>query len=494
MNYRLLIIDDDPRSVKQLRREVKPLRHEVASVNDQESAYRLLERQSFDYALVDIRLKADPSDLDADIEVGYATIRYLKKHYPDLHVVAVTAYDDKSEVNTNAVKAGADDFWSKNPGGSGERLLEKIRRLLENRVPSSQTGESPGKSVKPQDESPHHKASSSESISSIDTRIRKLAKTDATILLLGEPGTGKGYYAKRIHGLSQRKDKPFEVLNCPQMTKQMLTSELFGHEKGSFTNANTKRKGLAVVADSGTLFLDEIGDLDSECQAVILRFIEDKEIKPLGSDESRHVDVRIIAATNQDLDKRVVDGAFRADLHDRLTGLTFHIPPLRERGNSEIERLAKSLYRTFRKQHEGKKTYKNTSVRRGVWQELSQYSYAWPGNVRELRQVIESTLMEVGRRGIRLDDFIQRIDAKKELSKKPVQGAPTSQQSSNELSDREIAVLNFIRENGSIQRKQVEKLLGLKNTASWELLHAMNDRKLIQQVGSGRKAKYILSQ
>jgi len=493
VNYRLLIIDDDPRSVKQLRREVKPLRHEVASVNDQESAYRLLEQQSFDYALVDIRLKADPNDLDPDIEVGYATIRYLKKRYPDMQVVAVTAYDAKSEVNTNAVRAGADDFWSKNPGGSGERLLEKIRRLLENRVPLSQADNLSGKSVELQAESPRCKSSPSESISNVDARIRKLSKTDATILLLGEPGTGKGYYAERIHDLSQRKNKPFHVLNCPQLTKQMLTSELFGHGKGAFTGADSKRKGFAVATVGGTLFLDEIGDLDSDCQAVILRFIEDKEIKPLGSDEVRRIDVRIITATNQDIDRMVADGAFRADLRDRLSGYVIHIPPLRDRGVDEIERLAKSLYRAFRKQHEREKSYKNISVRHGVWQELSRYPYDWPGNVRELRQVIESTLMEVGGRGIRLDDFIQRIEAKKELPKKPVQGVPTSQQSLDELSDREIAVLDFIKENGSIQRKQVEELLGLKNTASWALLRAMNDKELIKKIGIGRNAKYVLS-
>ncbi|MBC8465615.1 sigma-54-dependent Fis family transcriptional regulator [bacterium] len=407
MSYRLLIIDDDPRSVEALEFEVKPLHHEVTAVNDQESAFKLLEKNSYDYALVDIRLKAHPRDMNPDIEVGYATIKYLREHCPSMIIIAVTAFDETSEINTNAIKAGADDFWSKNPGGSGEKLLAKIRRLA------------PNSSLKPTDVSRIERNSNTQSsledtgqptnMVDIGTRIKNFAPTDVTILLLGQPGTGKGYIAEEIHQQSNRKDKPFIVVNCPQLSKSNINSELFGHKRGSFTGSISDRKGLALSSDGGTLFFDEIGDMDLESQAVILRFIEQKEVKPFGSDEIKIVDVRIIAATNQPLESLMPEGRFRKDLYTRLSGVIINVPLLRERDSKEFEKIARHFYRRFREEHRHKKGFKDVRVKNSVWAELANYEYSWPGNVRELMHIINTTLLEVGGKNIRLEDFKDQI-------------------------------------------------------------------------------------
>ena len=485
MSYRLLIIDDDPRSVEALRLEVKPLHHEVTAVNDQESAFKLLDKNSFDYALVDIRLKAHPRDMNPDIEVGYATIHYLREHYPGMIIIAVTAFDETSEINTNAMKAGADDFWSKNPGGSGEKLLAKIRKLL------------PHSSLKLPNDSISEGDSSTQSISAetrpsimmmdVRARIKNFAPTDVTVLLSGQPGTGKGYIAEEIHRKSKRKEKPFVVVNCPQLSKSNIESGLFGHKEGSFTGAVGARKGLALSADGGTLFFDEIGDMDLESQAVILRFIEQKEVRPFGSDSMKVVDVRIIAATNRTLDSLVSTGKFREDLYSRLSGVVIHVPLLKDRDATGFEKIAKHFYRRFREEHKDKKGFKDVRVRNSVWAELANYPYSWPGNVRELMHVVNTTFIEVGGKNICLEDFtrrIQRDSADDDL--------PAKSESMCLLSDREKAVLELIHEQGHVMRKDVEALLRCGATVAWGVLKLLIDIKLIKKERSGRNSIYTL--
>ena len=484
MNLSLLIIDDDPRSVEQLKLKVKPLRFQIAVANDQETAYNLLKRDTFGIALVDLRLKIDPGDLDPDIEVGYATIRYLKEHYPTIPIIAVTAYDEKSEVNTQAIKAGADDFWSKNPDGSGENLLTKIRNLIGS-TKQEGTALNPSIDIPPQEKTSFNK----DTIKKVRARIKKFSATDATILLLGEPGTGKGFFAEEIHKQSLRKGKPFQVLHCPQQNKETFTSELFGHVKGAFTSAIANRSGLAVSAKGGTLFFDEIGDLNLDCQAVILRFIEDKEVRPLGSNKTETVDIRLIAATNNNLEMMVMEGSFRQDLLDRLSGVVILIPPLKDRGASEIANLAKFFYRKFNNEHKGKKRFKDIRVPNAVWQALAEYQYSWPGNVRELRQVIDGTLMEVRGKNICLEDFVQRIKARGNLGDSNDNYRRFAKQEPA-ISEREARVLELIRAKGQVRRKEVEEILGCGSTVAWEVLKAMIEKCLIKREGTGRKVKY----
>ncbi len=485
MSFQSLIIDDDPRSVEALMLEVKPLHHEVTAVNDQESAFTLLEKNSFDYALVDIRLKAHPRDMNPDIEVGYATIQYLREYCPGMIIIAVTAFDETSEINTNAIRAGADDFWSKNPGGSGEKLLAKIRRLVPNSISKPSEG-----SIAEDDANTPSISSETRSLvtmADVRTRIKNFAPTDVTILLLGQPGTGKGYLAEEIHQRSIRKDKPFKVINCPQLSKSNIESELFGHKKGSFTGAVGDRKGLALSADGGTLFFDEIGEMDLESQAVILRFIEQKDVKPFGSDNVEVVDIRIIAATNRTLNSLVSTGKFREDLYSRLSGVVIHVPLLKDRDADEFEKIAKHFYRRFREEHKDKKGFKDVRVRNSVWAELARYQYSWSGNVRELMHVINTTLLEVGGKNIRLDDFVKRIHAESFNDESLVY-----QNSRRILSVRENTVLEQISKQGHVTRKDVEGILKCGSTVAWSILKQMVMSNLIQRARSGRNTIYTL--
>jgi len=486
MNQRLLIIDDDPRSVELLKLKVKPLRYQIAVANDQETAYNLLKHDNFGIALVDLRLKIDSGDLDPDIEVGYATIRYLKENYPAMPIIAVTAFDGKSEVNTQAIKEGADDFWSKNPDGSGENLLKKIRNLMGNTKQGRATL-NPSIDITSQEKSGYNK----DTMKEVRIRIKKFSATDVTISLRGEPGTGKGFFAEEIHKQSHRKDKPFQVLHCPQQSKETFVSELFGHKKGSFTGAVVDRSGLAMSAEEGTLFFEEIGDLDLECQAVILGFIEDKKVRPLGSNKTETVDIRLIAATNKNLEKMVAEGSFRQDLLDRLSGVVIFVPPLKDRGASEIENLAKFFYRRFKNENKKKKRFKDIRVPNAVWQALAEYPHSWPGNVRELRQVIETSLMEVGGKSICLEDFVQRIKDRGCPDDSRINNASAEQEPA--ISERELRVLELIKEKGQVRRKEVEKILGCRTTVAYGILKAMNQKGLVVQEGAGKNIIYILA-
>ena len=315
---------------------------------------------------------------------------------------------------------------------------------------------------------------------------------DSTILLLGESGTGKEFFAAEIHKHSKRKNKPFEVLNCPQQSKTTVVSELFGHVDGAYTGAKGKRKGLAVSAAGGTLFLDEIAYLDLECQSVILRFIEQKEIKPLGSDKTEVIDIRLIAATNQDLETMAADGRFRKDLYLRFSEAIIFLPPLKDRGIEEIEKLGRYFYRKFRKEHRGEKGFKDIRVQDSVWSELAVYHYAWPGNVRELKQVIDSTLLEVGGKNIGIEDFIQRIKLRADRENLYKENL-TLTEKEYIISDRQAKVMELLQRNGSIRRKDVEKLLGCGSTVAWGVLKSMIEKRFIQQEGLGRNAFYIIA-
>lgn len=217
-------------------------------------------------------------------------------------------------------------------------------------------------------------------------KIRKIANTPTNVLLLGETGTGKELFARAIHEASYRRKKPFVAINCASLPENLLESELFGFIKGAFTGATSDKKGLLEIADGGTVFLDEIGDLPLSLQAKLLRVLEDREIRPLGSVISKKVDLRFISATNKDLIEEVKEGKFREDLFFRLNVITLSIPPLRERGR-DIEILAHHFMRKFAIKM-GKNLKKIDSQALKLL-----YKHPWPGNIRELQNVIEQAVV-----------------------------------------------------------------------------------------------------
>lgn len=254
----------------------------------------------------------------------------------------------------------------------------------------------------------HGIVGSSTKIRAIIERIRKAARNKLTVLILGETGAGKDLIAEAIHRESDRANRPFLPLNCAGINENLLESQLFGHVKGAFTGAVTDRKGFFEAADGGTLFLDEIGDMPLNMQSKLLRALERREITPVGSTEIRRVDVRLVAATNADLQKKVDEGDFREDLYYRLNQLQIEVPPLRER-REDIPLLADYLRQRANKEH-------GMSCD-GISSEAMGYlaKYYWPGNVRELANVIEAAVVEVEERPIETEDLPERIRGTRDL-------------------------------------------------------------------------------
>ena len=248
----------------------------------------------------------------------------------------------------------------------------------------------------------------SPAIRKIVERIRKAARNKLTVLILGETGTGKDLIAEAIHKQSDRVSRPMKSINCAGLNENLLESELFGHVRGAFTGAVTERKGYFVAADGGTLFLDEIGDMPLNMQSKLLRVLERREITPVGSTETRRVDVRVVAATNADLQKRVEDHKFRDDLYYRLNQWVIEVPPLRGR-REDIPILTDYLRQRANKMH-------GMSCP-GVSSEAMGYlaKYYWPGNVRELANVMEAAVVEVEDRQMEVDDLPEQIRGSREI-------------------------------------------------------------------------------
>jgi DNA-binding NtrC family response regulator len=318
-------------------------------------------------------------DIEMPIKNGLRVLAELRQRGTGAPVIMITAYGT-IERAVQAMKEGAFDFVTKpfeldHVVVIVEKALEheRLRRGLE-RV-SEEEGE---RYRLVGGESPKMRAA-------IET-ARKAAASKSTVLLLGESGTGKEIFARAIHNWSERKDEPFIAINCVGLSKELLESELFGHERGAFTGAHQLKKGKMELADGGTLFLDEVGDISQELQTKLLRFLQEREFERVGGTHQIHVDVRVIAATNRDLAVAISDGRFREDLYYRLNVIPIVLPPLRER-KDDVPVLAKYFLRRA-----AAETKRNVS---GISQdaEAMLVTYPWPGNVRELANVIERAVV-----------------------------------------------------------------------------------------------------
>ena len=369
-NENILVIDDDPdiREVLKDRLESSGFRVLVAASGKE--GLELLEKQSPQLILLDIEMPA-MSGLEVLKEIG--------KRELDITVVMITAYGT-IERAVEAMKAGAYDFIPKPFEPDHVALIvqkalerEKLKRGVE--VLSVQLGERyqliAGKSARM-----NH---------AIDL-AKKAAASKSTVLLLGESGTGKEIFAHAIHNWSDRKAEPFIAINCVGLSRELLESELFGHEKGAFTGAHQFKKGKIELAHGGTVFLDEVGDINPEIQTKLLRFLQEREFERVGGTKPVHVDVKIIAATNRDLDGSVKEGRFRADLYYRLNVIPISLPALRER-RDDIPDLAHYFMTRF--SAETKKSFNEISQE--ALDKLLEYD--WPGNVRELANVIERAVV-----------------------------------------------------------------------------------------------------
>ena len=362
----ILVIDDEPALRQILSAVLGKAGYHVDTANDAAAAKARLLQGDIDVALCDVNMPGGS---------GIDLLREMRASGLDTVFVMITG---SSSVATavEALRAGAYDYLLK-PVGNEELLhrLEQIEHMRglreENRVLRKAVNERQSTVFRFQSQAMVH----------IERLVEKVAPTGSTVLVLGESGTGKGLLAQEIHQRSLRSSRPFVTVNCSAIPEQLMESEFFGHTKGAFTGADRARKGLFVEADKGTLFLDEIGELPMAMQTKLLHAIEDKRVRPVGSETTRQVDVRIIAATNRDLQAMVTEGRFREDLFFRLGMFQIAIPPLRER-QADIRALIRHLMR-------------NATERSGggdmqIEPEAEAYllAHRWQGNVRELDNAI----------------------------------------------------------------------------------------------------------
>jgi DNA-binding NtrC family response regulator len=355
---RILIVDDDDAFRKALGESIRDLGHQVIEASRAGDALSLIEN-------------ADVTFLDLKMP-GMTGIDFLREAKPPIPVIVLTAFADSSNT-IEAIKLGAHDHLTKPVG------REDLKRVLADALKRPQITETSGTA-----EAAGELIGFGTSMRQVQKRIGVAASGNITVLIQGETGTGKELVARAIHRHSDRAKRPFVAVNCAAIPRELLESELFGHVKGAFTGAFSPRPGKFREANGGTLFLDEIGDMNLEMQAKILRVLQDKVVSPVGGQSSQEVDVRIVAATHQDLAKKIDEGGFRQDLFFRLNVLSIRLPPLRERG-SDILLLAEHFL--------GSASQPSKSLSAAAAKRLLEHP--WPGNVRELENVMRSASLTV---------------------------------------------------------------------------------------------------
>jgi NtrC-family two-component system response regulator AlgB len=380
----VLIVDDEPNIRHMMALHLGAGGHRVRGVATAAEALRETAARSFDVAFVDLRLGADS---------GLDLLTRLLAQVPALKVVVITAYASV-ETAVEAMRRGAKDYLPKpfNPAEL-DMAMAKVVDIdrLERRVRTLERGLSQG-GPEPQAAEPQQELeSASAAMQTVIALARQVAETEARVLLRGESGTGKGLVARAIHAWSGRRDKPFVTVSCPVLPAELLESELFGHVRGAFTGASRDNPGRVAVAEGGTLLLDEIGDLPARLQPKLLRFIQDREYERVGDPQTRTADVRILAATNRDLEAAVAEGSFRDDLLYRLNVITLDIPPLRARPEDVVPLAERFLALCGRE-------YRKPDLRFSAEALRALLAHHWPGNVRELRNVVERATMLAGGR------------------------------------------------------------------------------------------------
>lgn len=385
--YKILIVDDEIEYQKVLTLILSDLGYSVASCSNGMEALNYIESNVVDLILTDLKMP---------VMDGVELIKGVKEKHPHIDIIVMTAFGS-IESAVDSMKYGAMDYFTKS--SDMNELVIKVGRFAKiHRLERKSEF-----LLKNQNKEEAFIDSKNKEYLNILEMCKRVADTDINILVLGESGVGKEVIANYVHNLSKRKREPFVAINCQVFPEGVIDSELFGHEKGSFTGASEMRIGKFEQANLGTLFLDEIGDLPTTTQGKLLRAIESKTIERLGSNISIDLDVRFISATNKDLTKRISEGQFREDLLYRINTLTIDIPPLRER----VEDLP-SLIDFFVKRFEVEQKKKITKVDKDVLDFLIRYDY--PGNIRELKNIIERmiALSKGGR--ITLNELLMPID------------------------------------------------------------------------------------
>ncbi len=380
----ILIIDDEEKLRALLSRIIRLEGYHVLESADLKSGLKLMERNAIEVLICDVKL---PDGNGVDF------VSQVKQKFPSIEIILLTAYGKISD-GIQAMKNGAFDYITK--GDDNDKIIPLLNKALE-KVQLHQRIAELEKQVSKTYDFNNILGSSSQILDAI-ALAKKVAPTDATVLLLGETGTGKEVFAQAIHTGSKRANKSFIALNCSAFSKDLLESELFGHTSGAFTGAQKDKKGLIESANNGTLFLDEIGELPLELQAKILRFLEAGEFIKVGDNKTTQVNVRIIAATNRNLQDEIIAGNFREDLYFRLSGFKIILPNLRDR-KKDISILATHFLEKF--------AVKNNPCIKRMSDEFLEHlqNHFWKGNIRELKNILERSVILAEGEELQLNDL-----------------------------------------------------------------------------------------
>ncbi len=368
----ILVIDDKDSMREMLKASLMAEGYDVEIAADGSSGIARTRDKHFDVILTDLKMP-DVTGMDVLTEV--------RQHDPDSAVIVMTAYGT-IETAVEAMKRGAFDFLQK-PFDSGhlrmiiERALENQRLVAENHLLREELAESLGFT---------DIIGTSEKMIDVMRLVQKVAPSDTTVLLTGESGTGKELFARAIHSLSARAAKPYITINCAAIPGELLENELFGSEKGAFTSSHARKMGKFEIANGGTIFLDEIGDLEFSLQAKLLRVLQEQTFERLGGTKPVKIDVRIITATNMDLQDAIAKKKFREDLFYRLSVFPIHIPPLRERREDVLPLANYFISKYWKQMKKGEKSLSREAI-------LMLERYHWPGNVREVENTIERAII-----------------------------------------------------------------------------------------------------
>jgi two-component system, NtrC family, response regulator HydG len=446
---KILVVDDQRNMRTTLAMMLKGAGHDVDQAEDGDTACDKVAQESFDIVLTDLKMGATD---------GMAVLRHTREVSPLSEVMVMTAYGT-IESAVEAMRAGAYDYIQK--PFAEEELLVKVQKALEKRQLAGEVS-----AMAAEFRERYHFDNiigRSGAIRDVLGRIVRIAPTDATVLITGESGTGKELVARAVHANSRRADRPFVSVNCAAITETLLESELFGHGRGAFTGAVSSRKGLFEEANGGTFFFDEIAETPLSFQAKLLRAIQEGEIRRLGENRSIIVDVRIIAATNQDLKESIADKRFREDLYYRLNVARFVLPPLRER-REDIPLLVDHFLEKY-----GRKMRRNVRLGEGVLEYLMSYDY--PGNIRELENLIEQGAALAIEGEISLDDIIPpelREEDRRSASANP------SRSLQDVVDEAERRAIEGVLSEVDGNKERAAEILRLSPTTLWRKMKRLN--------------------
>ena len=439
---------------------------EILIVEDEEiireSLKRLLERNGYDVTGSGSVAEAEACGFDnfdliiADLRLpGEDGTTLIEKGAP-IPVLIMTSYSSVQSA-VNAMKLGAVDYIAK--PFNHEEMVITVGRILDNTLLERQNV------ILQQEVSRDYPVEGMVGtclpMQQLCERIAKVAVTDATVLIQGETGTGKELVARALHAKSLRSNKPIINVNCASIAENLIESELFGHEKGAFTGAGQIHRGLIEAADGGTLFLDEIGELSLEAQARLLRVLQEGEIRRVGSNQAKHVDVRVLVATHRDLNQLVAEQRFREDLFYRLNVMELNLPPLRERGDDIMELAGLILHKMVQRIQRQPLHFSDEAL-------VDMSRYHWPGNVRELENIIERAVILCNGEQIEASDLalkcIDRVDGEKEN----IVDRVTGNEGNDKLSLDDYFV-SFVKQNqDEMTETELAKQLGISRKSLWE--------------------------